>query len=168
MRTKTLNIRLEEQDIELYKHGARMAGLTVSEWIRRKCSDEPITMSPAKAAIGKKIQEQLRELSESKVVDQEFKEVPESVDASSETQDVPRDRNLRVVAGSTRAARDIPRTDSAQPSLPLSGVASDTHPRDCRCRVCEFARDAGIKPPLPPPPKKEPKRVKEKEKGRRR
>jgi hypothetical protein len=159
----TLKFRLDSVQLERWRLQAKQAGVPLSEWIRKRCDEEPARLETVL-----KIREQLQELSPPKVADDNFDEVREQDNSGSATQDVPGDRNLRVVRRSAAAAAPAPRTPDAQPSLPLSGVSTDAHPRDCRCRVCEFARDAGVKPPLPPQPKKEPKRVKEKEKGRRR
>jgi hypothetical protein len=42
MALKQMNLKVEEEDLKLWKHGAEIAGITLSEWIRRKCSGESI------------------------------------------------------------------------------------------------------------------------------
>jgi mobilization protein NikA len=42
---KPIQIRVDEADLTLWKHGAELAGLSVSEWIRRKCAGEEIKVA---------------------------------------------------------------------------------------------------------------------------
>jgi hypothetical protein len=46
MSSTSLKIRLPSEDLELWKHGAQLAGITLSEWIRRKCNGESIVTAP--------------------------------------------------------------------------------------------------------------------------
>lgn len=44
MASTTLKLRLTTRDLHVWKHGAKNAGISLSEWIRRKCKGEPIFM----------------------------------------------------------------------------------------------------------------------------
>ena len=41
-REAVLKLRVSESDLELWRHGAELAGLKLSEWVRRKCNGERI------------------------------------------------------------------------------------------------------------------------------
>lgn len=122
-------------------------------------SDMPPSRSRMLAEASK-IREQLKE----------FKQPEGEAHEANPNQDLPRARVLpmdRRRAGANGADSGTPESavpgsqadmgGQPQSTLPLSGIATESHPPDCRCSVCQFARDAGLKPQLPPAPKKESK-----------
>src|SRR6266849_7959432 len=123
----SFTIRVEEVDLKEWVRAAHVVGMTISEWARRG-------LNAYAAGDGKN----LRGI---RPDDLARRSTPAPGPPAVDT-----DRSVPPPAGDPAGpAQPEPASVAPEPAF-----AKPEHPADCQCGVCDFAREAGLKPPLPP------------------